>query len=80
MYIGPRYHAVILDVDNKDIGSGMSSPPEAFTSTDFLAAVLDILHPQGACPVGWGLVKGHLFVLQMYIILPLHILCVKSDF
>uniref|UniRef100_A0A1X7V9F0 Methyltransferase domain-containing protein n=1 Tax=Amphimedon queenslandica TaxID=400682 RepID=A0A1X7V9F0_AMPQE len=41
------YHVIILDVDNKDAGSGLSSPPLSFTTPQFLQAAKSLLHPNG---------------------------------
>ncbi len=38
---------VIFDVDNKDQGLGLSSPPVAFLESQVLAAVSDCLNPKG---------------------------------
>ena len=47
LYKGPRYNAVVLDVDSKDLSTGMSSPPIGFTTPEFLSAAKGILKPGG---------------------------------
>ena len=36
------YDAIILDVDSKDVGAGISSPPQAFVEKKFLANLCKI--------------------------------------
>jgi len=45
--IGSQKHVIILDVDNKDISTGMSSPPEPFVNREFLSKVHAALKPSG---------------------------------
>ena len=42
-----QYNVIILDVDNKDASSGLSSPPLPFTTPQFLQAVKSLLHLDG---------------------------------
>lgn len=44
---GPCYHVIIFDVDSKDLGVGMSFPPQAFVNKTFLASVQSLLHQTG---------------------------------
>ena len=44
---GPCYHVIIFDVDSKDLGVGMSCPPQAFVNKTFLASVQSLLHQTG---------------------------------
>jgi spermidine synthase len=44
---GPLYHAIILDVDNKDDSTGITSPPIGFTTSEFLNSCHCLLHPNG---------------------------------
>lgn len=41
------YHAIIVDVDSKDVTVGMSCPPAAFLEDSFLESVKNLLHPDG---------------------------------
>ncbi|KAL5011998.1 hypothetical protein ScPMuIL_010549 [Solemya velum] len=42
-----KHHAVMMDVDSKDLTVGMSCPPEPFIQTNILEAVRNMLHPGG---------------------------------
>lgn len=44
---GEKYDTVMFDVDNKDIITGLSSPPQAFIENDVLQRVKNILSPRG---------------------------------
>lgn len=46
-YLGMKYDAVIFDVDNKDIITGLSSPPPSFVVVEVLQEVKNILSPKG---------------------------------
>jgi len=44
---GCRRDVVILDVDSKDVSVGMSCPPAAFVTAEFLKTVDQVLKPTG---------------------------------
>jgi hypothetical protein len=49
---GPEEHVIIMvDVDSKDLSTGVSFPPAAFLSPSFLAALRTALAPGGCCLV-----------------------------
>ena len=41
------YDAIILDVDSKDVSSGVSSPPQAFVDKKFLSDTRLLLKDSG---------------------------------
>ena len=45
------FSAIILDVDSKDLSSGMSSPPLTFVDQAFLTAAKSLLTKDGMCIV-----------------------------
>lgn len=45
--LGHQKHVIILDIDNKDVSIGMSSPPESFVAHDVLSMLHASLKPSG---------------------------------
>ncbi|XP_033642864.1 eEF1A lysine and N-terminal methyltransferase-like [Asterias rubens] len=43
----PMYHAIVFDVDAKDLTTGLNSPPKAFIEKDFLQKVASVIIPEG---------------------------------
>lgn len=41
------YDVILLDVDSKDMSTGMSSPPQQFLQRDFLGSLKLLLKPSG---------------------------------
>lgn len=41
------YHAIVFDVDAKDLTTGLNSPPKAFIEKDFLQKVASVIIPEG---------------------------------
>ena len=47
MCVGPKFDAVVFDVDSKDKSLGVSCPPLAFFNADVLENVQALLKPGG---------------------------------
>lgn len=47
LIVGHQKHVIVLDIDNKDVSIGMSSPPESFVARDVLSMLHASLKPSG---------------------------------
>lgn len=46
-FSGPKYNAILFDVDSKDSSTGLSCPPASFLDPEILSAVANSLEDSG---------------------------------